>query len=260
MLAGSVELTSLVLAGSVLYASDWTAGVHVIDVADPAQPKLLATHAALMNTQNRRVLLSGHTLVLVNEHAFSVFDATKPARLQPLSYHYRMRTGVGWLRGAAMASSMLLVTQGAMGVWAFDLSEPRKPRPLCGIGVRLEGRPNDRIVTETLVLFEGRVFVGTSSGVWCMRLTPEGPESETFFTGPGTVHETAHGEARDGRLYLCAFEPHDHVHHIFDVARGPRYRGRQRLSRVIDRIWDFAFGASDTVAAAGNDGLLIATP
>lgn len=257
---GPAELSSLLLVGNTLYASDWSAGLRVLDVSNPAQPTVLATHPALAYAQNRRVLVHDSMLALVNEHAISVFDVSTPARPRPLAVQHRMRTGVGWFRGASLTGTTLLVTQGSMGFWAFDLSDPAQPRVLGGLGVRLESRPNDRVVIEAVTMFEGRAFAGTSSGVWAVRFAPTGPESEMFFTGPGCIHETAKADVRDGRLYFCAFEPHDDVHHVFDVANGARYLGRQRLNRAQARIWDYAFGPNDTVAAAGNDGILITAP
>jgi hypothetical protein len=255
----NAELVDLALAGKTLYAADHVNGVHALDVSDPKQLRHLALHPALAAAQNRRVLVDGNLLVLVNDHAFSLFDVEKPFR--PLGTHNRLRTAVGWLRGAVLEGKRLHVTQGPMGVWTFDLSDPAKPRPIAGQEVRLDTRPNERLITDTLAHHAGRLFAGTSSGIWVLKLPESGaPESELFFTGPGTIREPARAAVRDGQLYFCAFEPHDHVFFVFDTAQGVRYLGRQRLSRMIDRIYDLQLGDGFWIAAAGNAGVLLATP
>jgi hypothetical protein len=170
-----------------------------------------------------------------------------------------MRTAVGWLRGVELDGKRLHVTQGPMGVWTFDLSDPAHPFVIAGTEVRLDTRPNERLIVDSVVRFEQRLFFGTSSGIWVTRLGPDGIESEGFFTGPGTVRDLARGTVRDGQLFFLAMEPHDHVFHIFDTAQGVRYMGRQRLSRMIDRIYDLELCEGYWAAAAGNNGVLFAS-
>lgn len=257
----STELVDLALAGKTLYAADHANGVHALDVSDPKQPRHLALHPALAAAQNRRVLVHETTLVLVNDHAFSIFDVATPGRFRPLGVRTRMRTAVGWLRGAVLEDKRLHVTQGPMGLWTFDLSDPANPHAIAGQELRLDTRPNERLIVDTLAHHAGRLFAGTSSGIWVMKLAGSGaPESEMFFTGPGTIREPARGCVRDGQLLFCAFEPHDHILHIFDTAQGVRYMGRQRLSRMIDRIYDLQLADGFWVAAAGNAGVLFAAP
>lgn len=252
------DLTSFAIAGTTLYAADATHGFHALDISNPRRPRHLAKHAALAHTGNHRVLVSGATLVLVNDHAFSVFDVSTPAQPRPLAVQHRMRTAVGWLRGAALVGTTLHVTQGGVGLWTFDLAAPAKPRAVAGQEIRLDARPTERLITESLAVLGDRLFVGTSSGIWCLHATGDGaPTTEAFFTGPGTIR-AGHGEARDGKLYFCAFESHDHILHIFEAAPGVRYLGRQRLSRMLDRIHDFALG-DVAIAAAGTGGVLLAT-
>jgi hypothetical protein len=253
------ELVDFALAGDILYAADFHAGVHAIDVADRTQPKHLAVHAALA-AQNRRVAAADNLLVVVNDHAVSLFDISRPGTLAPLAAHPRMRTAVGWLRGAVLERGRLHVTQGVMGVWTFDVSDPRQPRPISGQEPRLDSRPNERLICDALAHHGDRLFVGTSSGIWVLRLPETGaPETEAFFTGPGTVRDNGRGVTRDGQLYFCACEPHDHVFHIFDPSQGVRYMGRQRLSRMIDRIHDLAIGDGFWIGAAGTAGVLFAS-
>ena len=253
----NAELVDLARAGKTLYAADHQNGVHALDVSDPKQLRHIALHPALAAAQNRRVLVHENLLVLVNDHAFSIFDVAKPFR--PLGTHNRMRTAVGWLRGAVFEGKRLHVTQGPMGLWTFDLSDPTKPHVIAGQELRLDTRPNERLIIDTLAHHAGRLFAGSSSGIWVMKLPEAGaPESEMFFTGPGTIREPARGCVRDGQLYFGAFEAHDHVFHIFDTAQGLRYMGRQRLSRMIDRIYDLQLGDGFWIGAAGNAGLLFA--
>jgi hypothetical protein len=254
------ELVDLVVAGDTLYAADFLNGVHAIDITDPKQPRHAAHHPALTHTNNRRVVVSDKTLVLVNDHALSIFDVSTTAQFRPLALHHRMRTAVGWLRSAVFENARLHVTQGPMGLWTFDLSDPANPRVICGEEVRLDTRPNERLIADTVVPFGERLVVGTSSGIWTLKRTDGAPESESFFTGPGTIREASHRPiVRDGQLYFCAFEPHDHILHIFDTSQGIRYMGRQRLSRMIDRIHDLEHGDGFWIGAAGNAGVLFAT-
>lgn len=252
------EPVSFALAGNMLYAADRTAGLFALDISNPRRPTVTATHPALVHTNNRRVLVSGSTLVLLNEHAFSVFDISSPTQPRPLAYHHRMRSGVGWFRGAAFVDTQLLVTQGVLGLWVFDLATPAVPRALVGAGVSLDTRPNERLVADSLAIYGGRAFVGTSSGVWALRLHSDAPpQSEAFFTGPGYIRDVVQGDARANLLHFGVFEPHDHAFYVFDVSQGPRYLGRQRLNRAVERIWGFQFAANCTLAAAGVHGVLV---
>jgi hypothetical protein len=252
----NAELVDLALAGKTLYAADHLNGVHALDISDPKQLRHIALHPALAAAQNRRVLVHDNLLVLVNDHAFSIFDVEKPFR--PLGVQPRLRTAVGWLRGAVLEGTRLHVTQGPMGVWTFDLADPAHPHPIAGQEVRLDTRPNERLVVDSLAHYGRRLFAGTSSGIWVMKVPESGaPESELFFTGPGTIREPARACVRDGQLFFGAFEPHDHVFHIFER---DRYMGRQRLSRMIDRLYDLQLGDGFWIAAAGNSGVLFATP
>lgn len=248
------ELVDLALAGTTLYAADFLNGVHAIDVTDPKQPRHLAMHPALTHANNRRVVASGDLLVLVNDHAISVFDS----KLRPLALQHRLRTGVGWLRGVVLDGTRLHVTQGPMGLWTFDLADPAKPRIVDGQELRLDTRNDQRLIIDSLAQLGPRLFAGTSSGVWALKTTEGAPESEAFFTGPGTIRE-AGAAVRDGQLFFAALEPHDHVLHIFDVAQGVRYMGRQRLSRMIDRIYDVELGDGYWIGAAGNAGVVFAS-
>ncbi len=252
------ELVDLAVAGSMLYAADYHAGVHAVDISEPTQPRHAGMHYALTHANNRRVAISDTVLVLVNDHAISVFDIAS-GQLRPIALQHRMRTAVGWLRGAVFEGTRLHVTQGPMGLWTFDLAVPANPRPIAGQEPRLDSRPNERLIADSLFQFDRRIFVGTSSGIWSLKLPDVGPpESESFFTGPGTIRD-ASAEIRDGQLYYCALEPHDHVLHIFDTAEGVRYLGRQRLSRMIDRIYDLEVGNGFWIGAAGPAGVLFAT-
>ena len=255
-LALAAELVDLALVGDVLYAADYHAGVHAIDVTDRTQPKHVAHHPALGVPQNRRVVAGDNLLVLVSDHAFAVFDISKPGTLAPAGAHARLRTAVGWLRGVVLERTRLHLTQGAIGLWTFDLADPTMPRPLAGQEPRLDTRPNERLICDALASHDGRLYVGTSSGIWMLRSTDGAPETEAFFTGPGTVRDNARGVVRGGGLHFCACEPHDHVFHIFE---GDRYLGRQRLSRMIERIHDIVLGDDCWIAAAGNAGVLFAS-
>ncbi|MDQ3336320.1 MAG: hypothetical protein M4D80_14220 [Myxococcota bacterium] len=251
------ELVDFTLAGDTLYAADFLNGVHAIDVSDPKLPRHIAMHPALTHANNRRVVTNGDVLVLVNDHAISVFDVSAK-QLRPLALQHRLRTGVGWLRGVVLADKRLYVTQGPMGLWTFDLSDLAKPRIVDGQELRLDTRADQRLIIDSLAQLGPRLVAGTSSGIWSLKLTDAAPESEAFFTGPGTVRE-ARSQARDGQLYFAALEPHDHILHIFDVAEGVRYMGRQRLSRVIERIYDLELGDGYWIGAAGNAGILFAS-
>ena len=254
------ELVDLVLVGTMLYAADYHAGVHAIDVSDRARPRHHAHHAALGVAQNRRVVAADNLLVLVSDHAFAVFDISKPGTLAPAGAHARMRAAAGWLRGVVLERARLHLTQGVTGAWTFDLADPRTPRPVAGQEPRLDTRPNERLICDALASHDGRLFVGTSSGIWVLRLPESGPpESEAFFTGPGTIRDTARGVVRGGALHFCSCEPHDHVMHIFDASEGIRYMGRQRLSRMIERIHGLELGDDCWIAAAGNAGVLFAS-
>jgi len=250
------ELVDFALAGDTLYAADFHAGIHAIDVSDPAQPRHVGMHYALSHANNRRVVVADKTLVLVNDHALSIFDISTPTQFRPIALHHRMRTAVGWLRGVVFEGTHLHVTQGPMGLWTFDMTDPAKPHPIAGQEPRLDSRPNERLICDSIARFESRIFVGTSSGIWSLKLGAI-PESESFFTGPGTIRDAA-GAVRDNQLFFCALEPHDHVFHIFDTAQGVRYMGRQRLSRMIDRIYDLEVGNGFWIAAAGPSGVLFA--
>jgi len=251
------ELVDFALAGNTLYVADFLNGVHAIDVTDPKLPRHIAMHPALTHANNRRVVTSGDILVLVNDHAISVFDVSAN-QLRPLALQHRLRTGVGWLRGVVMDGMRLHVTQGPMGLWTFDLTDPAKPRIVDGQELRLETRSDQRLIIDSLAQVGPRIFAGTSSGIWSLVTTDGAPQSEAFFTGPGTVRE-ASSAVRDGQLLFAALEPHDHVFHIFDVAQGVRYMGRQRLSRVIERIYDLELGDGYWIGAAGNAGVLFAS-
>jgi hypothetical protein len=249
------ELVDFALVGNTLYTADFLNGVHAIDVTDPKQPRHLAMHPALTHSQNRRVVVADDVLVLMNDHALSVFDVAKGA-LRPLAVQHRLRSAVGWLRGVVLESKRAHVTQGPMGLWSFDLADPAKPQVIAGQEPRLDTRPDQRLIADSLAKHGDRLFVGTSSGVWTLTLSATGaPESESFFTGPGTIRE-ATSTARDGQLYFTALEPHDHVFHLFD---GARYLGRQRLSRMLERVYDVELGNGYWIAATGNSGVLFAS-
>ena len=252
------ELVDFALAGTTLYAADYVNGVHAIDVSDPKQPRHVAMHPALTHSNNRRVIAQESLLVLVNDHAVSIFDIAA-ATPKPVALQHRLRTAVGWLRGPVLEGKRLHVTQGPMGIWTFDLSDPAKPTVISGLEPRLDTRPNERLIIDSMARMDQRLFVGTSSGIWTLKLPETGaPESECFFTGPGTIRE-ASSATRDGLLYYAALEPHDHVFHIFDVKEGTRYMGRQRLSRMIDRVHDVEHGDGCWIAAGGNSGVLFAS-
>lgn len=247
------------IVGSTMYVADHDAGLFVVDLTHPRKPRVVAAQPALAGTQNRRVLVAGALLVLINEHAFSVYDVSRAREPRPLAYHHRMRSGVGFFRGAALVGTQLLVTQGVLGVWVFDLANPVQPRALIGQSVALESRPHDKLIADSLALYDGRAFVGTSSGVWVLRLQDAAPPvSEAFFTGPGYLRDHTQGEARADQLHLGVFDPFDHAFYVFDVAdTRARYLGRQRYSRIVDRIHGFQFTPHGTIAAAGHQGILL---
>src|SRR5688572_13259708 len=199
------ELSDFALVGTMLYAADYNTGVHAIDVSDPKQPRHVGMHPALTHSQNRRVVTSGDLLVLVNDHALSIFDIAKAGTLKPTAMHTRLRTAVGWLRGVVFESTRLHVTQGPMGVWTFDLADPANPRPISGLEPRLDTRADQKLICDALAHHGERLFVGTSSGIWALKLGTT-LESEAFFTGPGTLRDNARGLVRDGALWFCACE------------------------------------------------------
>jgi hypothetical protein len=250
--------SAITIVGSTMYVADQTAGVFALDLTNPRKPKVASVQSALAPQNTRRVLVSGKTLVLVGDHTFATYDVAWPRDPKPLAIHHRSRSGVGFFRGAALVGTQLYLTQGVLGLWTFDLSDPAKPVARVGLAATLDSRPNEKVLAETLAIYDGRAFVGTSSGVWVLRLAPDAdPESEAFFTGPGTVRD-AQGEARNGQLYLGVFESHDHAFFLFDVVAGtPRYLGRQRFSRSIDKLYGYGFAPDCTIAVAGNQGLLV---
>jgi len=112
----TTEARAVFVDGPRAYVADGPGGLRIVDLADPAHPVLLAT---LNRTGSKPAPLESND-VLVH------FQAARPL--------------VG-SRSRTVARNIAYVADGAAGLHAVDVTDPRKPRLLPGFGPQATGGP-----------------------------------------------------------------------------------------------------------------------
>lgn len=209
------EISSLVVDGSHILLAAGSAGLLVIDVADPSGPR----HIGQLDTPGRAVdvaLAAGRAIVADQGIGLTVADLANPAqpvvlgRLDTLPGAYRLR----------IAGSVAYVADRGLGLRVVDLSELAAPRLLATLATALQA--------DDLVIDGSRVYtVGIDSGLAVLDLS--GP---SFPRVSGRLPDARAWRiaVADGLAYLAAGAEGLQVIDVADPA-APRRRSNIRTLR-----------------------------
>ncbi len=217
----------------VLYACRHAAGLHVLDVSDPATPVTLATFTGLQNAWD--VVVTGGTAYVADGlGGLAILDVSQPEAPRLVS---RVATE-GAATDVAVAGSVAAVALGSAGIALHDVTDPASPVPLAEYDT-----PG---LAMTLDLAGDRLFVADWDQVEVVDISePSAPVAAGRENTPVRAMGLA---ARDSRVFVADWARL----RIYD--HGPTTRGDIELP-----TW-FDFGAAplgaviDTVLTVGNTG------
>ncbi len=112
-------IQSLTVANGNAYIADGSAGVFVVDIANPRQPALVGSPIGL---EARHVVISGSYAYMAGADGLRVFRLTPAARPTPLA---QLPSGSGYTHLAAV--DHYLYAGGSNGVHIFDIADPSRP-------------------------------------------------------------------------------------------------------------------------------------
>jgi hypothetical protein len=179
--ANLVELGSLVTGGAPsdvtvvgdrAYIPEGTNGgaLHVIDVVDPAEPKLLGSipTAKAMEVEVRDNIAYVADESLFEAGGFKIYDVADPANITQLGLY---TTDCEFAGDVALLGNVAVVACGFNGFHIVDITDPRNP-------ARLAVVPQPDITTAlSVATYEGHAVLGHDRGVLVVDLTnPAAPQ------------------------------------------------------------------------------------
>src|SRR5690606_13462533 len=131
--------------------------LHVVDVANPAMPRLAATRRVLHDP--RRMVVAGrHLFVADGTAGVAVFDLEKPNAPRPVGTLPTVEA-----RALALSWPWLLVADGPGGLLVVDVSTPERLRVLAEVDLNFES-PVANDATDVAVLFQASRTYRTRQG------------------------------------------------------------------------------------------------
>ena len=139
--------------GDIAFVPGKGGSLALIDIADPANPRLLSSiNDAELIEDAETVLPLGDVLLLGSRdfHALDVSDPTAPQVLKTI----RQRPGIDRINGMAKAGDYVFTANKSGFVGVFDVSDPRDPQLIEAVDLRPFGQqsPHDIAATEDLLL------------------------------------------------------------------------------------------------------------
>ena len=119
---------SLIIEGSWAYAALGDAGVGVIDLADPANPKLVRTLVVEPGSVVARVHVAGKYLYATNSLRVSVIDISTPATPVVVGTKLLGTLDEGPIVSGSFLHNGRLVCVDAWGLYFVEVSDPTRPR------------------------------------------------------------------------------------------------------------------------------------
>jgi hypothetical protein len=116
------EANGVAVTGNTAYLTD-SAGLHLLDVANPAAPQETGFYPA---ESAAGLLVEGAVAYLISSGQLHLVDISNPARPQPLGF-YPLPGGPAYI---AVAGQTAYLGVGQVGLVMLDVSNPAKPREL----------------------------------------------------------------------------------------------------------------------------------
>lgn len=167
------EVTDLVVADTLVYVATYTAGFHIVDIANPYAPRLRGSLAApyisaidvtgdraaittlngfqIIEVRNpdapalfaspqglslgttTGIRLVGDRVFVANLGGLSIYDSANPEQITLLSHYNSIEAGRGNGRGVDVVGDVAYLAVGASGLVLLDVSAPEAPRELGAI-------------------------------------------------------------------------------------------------------------------------------
>ncbi len=146
------------------YVADWSAGLQVIDIADPQQPRIvgnLATPGAALGI----AVKGSHAYVADQRSGVQVIDVTNP--MQPVIVAKVVTPGTSW--GVAIDGNHAYIAAAESGLLVIDISNPATPRIVASVDT-------PKAVLGVTIRGDRAYAAGIGSGVCVVDITaPEHP-------------------------------------------------------------------------------------
>ncbi|MBE7499156.1 MAG: PQQ-binding-like beta-propeller repeat protein [Verrucomicrobiales bacterium] len=198
--------TGVAMSGNHAYVALDAAGLRVMDLSDPDNPRQVGSHDL---PGARAVALSGAYVGVAHGGGFDVIDGsdpTQPRRVGGCSYP-------GDAEGLAMADGFAYVADGDHGLRVIDLSDPKLPR--------LVGSLDTAARAFGVAVREGYAYVAAAEGgLRVMDVSqPAAPREVGYYRPGGAVVGVA---IQGGHAYVANTESGLHVLSLSDPARPVR--------------------------------------
>jgi hypothetical protein len=255
---GSLRLTGAAngvdVSGNLVVVAAGGAGLHVVEVANPAAPRLVTTHRLFGSAYDvrlagsiawvaagagglqaidlsdpefpvviglrfvpglaRDLAVAGEFVYVVDADFLSVFEVSNPNSPQLIG----SLALAGLLRGVAAEGDRVVVTAGAAGVHVVDVSDPSAPVLVATLPTRSEGQAN----ADDVAMRDGRVYVADGAfDVGGLAAFDVAQEPDTpFLAGRSSDEFGLKDVALEGPFALTADYLYSNAVPIFNVA-GP---------------------------------------
>lgn len=180
------------LVGNTLYVADWFSGVHIYDVTDGNDPKMLSTlHTP--GSPKGVVVRDGYAFVADDDHGLQVVDV-RDARAPKIVANVATR---GLAYTPKLAVNLLYLASHRGGFQIIDVSAPTAPRVIADVET-----PG---MAWSLALAGERLYVADDAGGLLMYdvATPATPRLIGAYDAGGRLEEVL---VRDGIVYLAYFD------------------------------------------------------
>lgn len=112
---------SVTVEGTTAYVADYSAGLQILDVSDPASPVLLATDT--YSYWARDVVVAGGIAYVAAENGLKIVDVSDPSAPVLLGSHATADDA----RGICVVDGLVYVAEEEAGLEIFDVSDPTAP-------------------------------------------------------------------------------------------------------------------------------------
>ncbi|NOY63622.1 MAG: hypothetical protein GXP10_10830 [Gammaproteobacteria bacterium] len=113
------------ITGDVLYVADWFSGIHLYDLSNPGQPRLLSSFHT-PGSPKGVVVRDGYAFVADDDHGLQVIDITNPK--QPVQVANLLTAGLAYT--PLLVDDRLYLASHRGGFQIIDVSNPRSPQLL----------------------------------------------------------------------------------------------------------------------------------
>ena len=116
--------TNITIAGNYAYIVSSVSGLHIVNIAQPTQPRLVATVAAPAVMEPRAVQVQFRYAFVVDREGLKVLDVTNPERPRATA----ARVVIKDARDVYLMRTYAYVAAGAEGLAIVDIERPEAPR------------------------------------------------------------------------------------------------------------------------------------